>query len=167
VFTTEHEIMALISSVHDHTGNSERVFCNRPMLKTTLTFLLALGILALTPLRSATLDYSGVFMPMNNSGVTGTLLLSLNGNSLNVQIDATGLESGQMHPMHIHGRLDAFGNPLPPLPPTDTDKDTFIETPEAIPAIGDVLLPLDTPPGSGNFPIAGRWSDPLQSDLYT
>ena len=73
---------------------------------------------------------------------------------LTVQLDATGLESGQMHPMHIHGRVDAFGNPLPPLVPSDLDRDGFIETPEAVPAIGDVLLPLDAPPGSGSFPIA-------------
>ena len=115
--------------------------------------LLALALTAAS-LSAATMTYSGVFMPVNQSGVSGTVLLTLDGNNLTVQIDATGLEPNQMHPMHIHGRLDAMGNPLPPLPPSDQDGDGFIETPEAEPAIGPPLLPLDSPPGSGNFPTA-------------
>jgi hypothetical protein len=73
---------------------------------------------------------------------------------LTVQINATGLEANEIHPMHIHGRLDANGNPLPPLTPQDLDGDGFIETPEAEQFVGPVLLPLDSPPGSGNFPTA-------------
>jgi hypothetical protein len=57
-----------------------------------------------------------------------------------------------MHPQHIHGRVDAFGNPLPPLSPVDLDGDGFIETPEAVPAIGPPILPLSSPPGTMNFP---------------
>ena len=45
--------------------------------------------------------------PLNESGVDGTATLVLNDaeQTLTVQISATGLEPGMVHPQHIHGRF--------------------------------------------------------------
>jgi hypothetical protein len=93
-------------------------------------------------INAAPVTYVGIFMPVNGSSVAGQVTLTLDGTSLTVRIVASGLEPDQIHPQHIHGRVDASGNPLPPLPPVDLDGDGFIETPEAEQFIGPPLLPL-------------------------
>jgi PEP-CTERM motif/CHRD domain len=103
---------------------------------------------------AAPITYSGTFAPENNSGVTGTVMITLDANVLVASLNVTGLEPNQIHAIHIHGRLDGSGNALPPLTPQDLDHDGFIETPEGAHFVGDVLLSLDNPPGSGIFSTA-------------
>lgn len=64
--------------------------------------------------------YSGTFTPLNNSGVTGTatLTLSSDAHTLNVEIQAMGLEAGEPHVAHIHGLDSAPGMPVDSTTPT-------------------------------------------------
>jgi len=47
--------------------------------------------------------YTAELRPLNDSGVSGTVSLKLEGDTLKVDIDAKGLEPNQTHPIHIHG----------------------------------------------------------------
>ncbi|MBE0535920.1 MAG: superoxide dismutase family protein [Phycisphaerae bacterium] len=47
--------------------------------------------------------YTAELQALNNSGVSGTVSLKLEGDELKVDIDAKGLEPNQSHPIHIHG----------------------------------------------------------------
>lgn len=103
--------------------------------------------------------FSSDLTSLNGSGVTGAAELLLDGDSLTVSIQATGLEPGQPHPQHIHGRFDAAGNPVDSITPTaanDSDGDGFIELAEGIPAYGPVIISLTSPPGGAltDFPTA-------------
>ncbi len=72
-----------------------------------------------------------------------------------VHLAADGLEEGQPHAQHIHGRFDANGAPVDSVSPTladDTDGDGFIEVGEGAAAYGPIILPLDDEEGS--FPTA-------------
>ena len=102
-------------------------------------------------------SYLATFEPLNNSGVSGTAELTLEGNQLTITISAQGLEPNQVHPMHIHGRFEDPnpGDPGPPAPrdsavPTladDVDGDGFIEATESVASAGLIILPLSSPPG--------------------
>lgn len=98
-------------------------------------------------------DYRVNFTTLNNSGVSGFALLTIdtNAQTLSVNIEATGLEPNQAHMMHIHGLIGGDGtstNPsLDSQTPTladDADGDGFIEVLEGVPQYGDILLPLET-----------------------
>src|SRR4051812_5099527 len=54
----------------------------------------------------APVNYFANLTPLNNSGVTGTASLTLNGNDLTVVLNAVGLEPDKLHPQHIHGFVD-------------------------------------------------------------
>ncbi len=56
--------------------------------------------------------------PLNNSGVSGTATLSLDGGELTVTIDATGLEPDKTHAQHIHGNPPGRGVPSNSTCPT-------------------------------------------------
>jgi PEP-CTERM motif len=92
----------------------------------------ALGCGAVAPATcAAPIDYTFTLVPQNNSGVTGSGTMVLNGTSLTVSLTATGLVANEIHPSHIHGLLGsaAPGTALPP-PSADTNHDGFIEAPE-------------------------------------
>lgn len=104
------------------------------------------------------LSFSAPLQSLNNSGVSGEVLVSVTGDQLRVQVNATGLEANQTHPMHIHGLVDAAGTPLDSSVPTiaaDSDNDGFVELLEGAPDYGPLLLPLEpfstTPDGSLAF----------------
>lgn len=101
--------------------------------------------------------YEATLDPLNNSGVSGTAMLSLDGNLLTVTINATGLVPNEPHPQHIHGLLGADA-PLtsPPTLAQDTNHDGFINLAEGQVTYGPILLPLTSPPGGAlaNFPTA-------------
>ena len=76
------------------------------MIRRCICFLSLLGAFALPlggKLCAAPVNFFANLSPVNNSGVNGTASLTLDGNSLTVLINATGLEVGQIHPQHIHG----------------------------------------------------------------
>ncbi|MFP4105875.1 MAG: PEP-CTERM sorting domain-containing protein [Phycisphaerae bacterium] len=100
--------------------------------------------------------YSVDFTTLNNSGVTGTALLNLTGNQLDVEILAIGVEPDQLHAQHIHGLSDPGGTALNSTVPNlaeDDDGDGYIEVAEGAETYGPVLLPLTSPQGDANaFP---------------
>src|SRR5206468_4274488 len=89
--------------------------------------------------QSAPVNFLAHLSPVNNSGVTGTASLSLNGNDLTVVISATGLEIGQIHPQHIHGFVDGRHSSIDA---TDFNSNGRIDDFEAELATGPVILPL-------------------------
>ena len=52
---------------------------------------------------AAPVQYTGTFDAANNSGVSGTTTLTVDGDVLTVQITASGLEANRNHAQHIHG----------------------------------------------------------------
>lgn len=82
---------------------------------------------------------------LNNSGVDGTATLSLTDDGLRVQVQASGLEPGQAHAMHIHGLSSTAGLPLesqPGTPALDSDGDGFVELAEGRVTQGPPILNL-------------------------
>src|SRR3954468_9975942 len=92
-----------------------------------VAFALGMPILGVPTLASAApITYTSTLSSLNGSGVTGTASLTLNGNFLSVNIQASGLEPNARHLMHIHGRTSSNGSPLPDVAVTsalDTDND--------------------------------------------
>lgn len=120
------------------------------------TFVLAAAL----PLPTiAATAYSAVLNPLNNSGVSGTANLFLDGDMLTVNLTAFGLEPDQLHVQHIHGLLDSNNMPLDSTSPTiaqDADGDGFVELAEGLTTYGPILLQLTAPPGdtTSGFPTA-------------
>ena len=101
---------------------------------------------------------TATFTPVNGSGISGTVRVTLDGDTLRVQADVTGLEANQAHAMHIHGLSDAAGTPLDTLPLTsgvDADRDGFVELSEAQKVAGPILLDLGSPvaPADGHVTV--------------
>ncbi|MFA9460325.1 hypothetical protein [Thiohalorhabdus methylotrophus] len=109
------------------------------------------GVVLLTaPAIAWGVPYSADLQPLNDSGVNGSANMNLDGDSLSVDIDASGLEENQTHPQHIHGLFDDSGNPTDSTIPEmgdDTDGDGFIELEEGAASYGPVILPLTTTQG--------------------
>ena len=96
---------------------------------------------------------------VNFSGVSGFINFVLDGNMLNVDLEAAGLADG-VHFLHIHGLDSASGAPIdtaappPPAPPNgDIDGNGVVVTGETKAAIGGVILSLapHTPGVSGEL----------------
>jgi hypothetical protein len=97
---------------------------------------------------------------LNDSGVSGTANLTYHQDTskLDVHISATGLQTGQVHPQHIHGPL-SNGKPVQAKSPTlaqDNNNDGVIELNEGGTTYGPILIPLTSPPGGAlsGFPTA-------------
>ncbi len=119
------------------------------------------------------------FTALNNSGVSGSAMLTLNDDNpsmptLRIQITATNLTPDLPHPQHIHGNFTVaptMGMNGPffsgeggtatdsfvPTIATDTDGDGFIEVAEGQATYGPVLINLTNPqtasPPDGTAPI--------------
>jgi hypothetical protein len=96
---------------------------------------------------------------LNQSGVTGFAEFARDGDRLTARVEAEGLEPGQVHIQHIHGRVAEDGSSLDsysPTPGADADGDGFVELAEGLPSYGPILLNLTNPPGGGldAFPTA-------------
>lgn len=99
-------------------------------------------------------QYKATLQAINNSGVSGTAMLWLQGNMLTVQIDAMGLEANKLHPQHIHGFTDNNKNSTCPTWSADTNGDGIISLAEGLPSYGPVLLSLtDFPTADANGEI--------------
>ncbi|WOI54673.1 hypothetical protein [Parvularcula sp. LCG005] len=127
-----------------------------PISKKNLTTLgaatIALGGLAIGGSAQAAhlITYNYTLSELNDSGVSGggTLVYNKNTNELTVNLMAMGLAE-QRHIMHIHGALDADGNPVESIEPDasfDADGDGYIEVLEAVGAYGDVMRSLTMGP---------------------
>jgi Cu/Zn superoxide dismutase len=79
---------------------------------------------------------------LNDSGVTGTARIILQGTQLTAIVDATGLVPGEEHMMHIHGNADGTEATCPTMD-ADTDGDGIVSLQEGAAFYGGVLLPLE------------------------
>ena len=89
---------------------------------------------------------------LNNSGVTGTATVTVEGNQLTVTVQAEGLEPLMPHPQHIHGFVDMNKNSTCPTMAADTNGDGLVGLVEGLPSYGPVLLELYEP--IDVFPVA-------------
>jgi hypothetical protein len=110
-------------------------------------------------------SYQADLASVNSSGVTGTGMVTLDGNSATVMIEATGLLAGSPHAQHFH--IGALGSCPSNGLEDDADKDGWVSVSEAAKyygAIGSSLtLTGPTDPGSGlavdRFPTAEGGSE--------
>lgn len=90
--------------------------------------------------------------PLNDSGSTGTALLSLRGNALTVWIKSEGLVPGQPSAQHLHGSTDGHDFQCPD-DGDDTNGDGILDNTEATVHYGDINISLTesgaTDAGSG------------------
>lgn len=97
---------------------------------------------------------------VNSSGVTGTAMVTLDGNTGSVMIEASGLLAGAPHAQHIH--IAALGTCPSDGLEDDADKDGWVSVTEAAKYYGAIGASLtlsgDTSPESGlavdRFPTA-------------
>lgn len=90
------------------------------------------------------------FSALNESGVSGTADIVLNGNILTVTINANGMVPNQQHPQHIHGFDNSSQNSTCPSPTADEDGDGIVSVGEGAPFYGGILLPLEQFPQAGD-----------------
>ena len=94
-------------------------------------------------------SYQADLGALNESGVSGTGMVTLEGNQATVMVEASGLLADAPHAQHFH--IGAEGT----CPPADTDDDGdgFLSTSEGAPFYGDIGASLtlngDTSPESG------------------
>ncbi len=120
----------------------------------------AFPLLTMTAASAAGSSYQADLGALNESGVSGTGMVTLDGNQATVMIEASGLVDGAPHAQHFH--IGAEGT----CPPADTDDDGdgFLSTTEGAPFYGDIGTSLtlegDTSPDSGlavdRFPTDGE-----------
>ena len=116
----------------------------------------AVALLSSTTMASAAdNNYKVSIHPLNQSGVTGSGTLTLNGagTQLTVTIDAKGFEPGQVHVGHIHGLIVGSNEPANSTVPSrqqDADHDHFVELAEGQVTYGPILITLGTDNG-GNL----------------
>jgi hypothetical protein len=81
--------------------------------------------------------YMAKLMPLNHSGVSGTVDLQLTGSRLAVTVDARGLEPNQIHFQHIHGSHDSLSTcPIA----ADANASGIITVDQALRKIGPVAF---------------------------
>ncbi|MCO5177636.1 MAG: superoxide dismutase family protein [Thermomicrobiales bacterium] len=97
---------------------------------------------------------------LNDSGVTGTADLTLDGNTLTVSIVADGLTANDIHAMHLHGFNDGTAAACP-TDEADTNEDGIISMDEAVVVTGGAVFPF-TP-----FPSADDDGTATLTETYT
>lgn len=84
-------------------------------------------------------EYTYNLNELNDSGASGVAELSLVGQVLTVEIEATGLEAEMLHPQHVHGVAE--GAAVCPVPEeADANEDGYIDLVEGVPFYGGVLV---------------------------
>jgi len=87
--------------------------------------------------------YTVMLDEQNESGVTGSVLFTLDGDQLTVVVTASGLTPDEMHMMHIHG-LETGAATCPTID-LDGNDDGYVDLDEGAAAYGGVLVPLGEP----------------------
>ncbi len=130
------------------------------------TVMIAAAAFPLLTMSAASAEESGSFQAdlgaLNQSGVSGTGMVTLEGNTVTVMIEAQGLLEGSPHAQHFH--IGAEGTC--PTDADDTDGDGFVSVTEGAPYYGAIGASLttegDTSPDSGlaidRFPATGTIS---------
>ncbi|WP_125610711.1 hypothetical protein [Specibacter cremeus] len=106
-------------------------------------------------------SYQATLGPINGTGASGTVMISLNGSQATVTEDVTGLAAtfgGKPYPHVQHIHIGAKG--MCPTTAADTNKDGVISTTEGAPAYGAIGTTLstsgDTSPAAGtDLAVAG------------
>lgn len=80
---------------------------------------------------------------LNDSGASGTAMLSVQGTRLTVKIEAQGLVPNAPHAQHLHGSTEGRDFHCP-TPDDDKDGDGIVSTPEGVPSYGNVQIALTT-----------------------
>jgi hypothetical protein len=117
--------------------------------------------------------FFSLLTPANNSGVLGLARTSLDGNTLTVDIAASGLTPGQVHPFHLHGFLTDAPERLA-VYSDDADGDGVVETAEGeSAAYGQVISGLTASGKAGfglevspDFPVADALGNLAFSQRY-
>lgn len=119
----------------------------------------AFPLLTMSAAQAADGSYQADLAALNESGATGTGMVTLEGNQATVMIEASGLLDGAPHAQHFH--IGAEGTC--PTDADDEDGDGFVSVTEGAPFYGDIGASLttegDTSPDSGlavdRFPADG------------
>ncbi|MFI5859736.1 hypothetical protein [Streptomyces parvulus] len=85
---------------------------------------------------------------LNDSGATGTAMVSLEGTQLTVKIQAKGLVPGAPHAQHIHGSTKGMDFHCPDAS-ADKNGDDIVSTVEGLPSYGDINISLTTSGDTG------------------
>ena len=140
-------------------------------MKALLSAPIIAGLVALggagTAVAAPIYDYAVTLSPENGSGVAGTANLVLNGTSLTVSVNASGLVPNQMHMSHIHGLLGAAAPSTSLAPPSaDANGDGFVESTEGALYSGPPLFatPLSLAPVT--YPIASAGGTVSYTQTY-
>ncbi|WP_121751276.1 CHRD domain-containing protein [Streptomyces sp. E2N166] len=109
---------------------------------TALPALLALGAAAPAVAEDGQ-AYQIDLKQLNDSGASGTAMVSLDGTRLTVKIQAGGLVPGAPHAQHIHGSTEGKNFHCPDAS-ADKDGDGIVSTVEGLPSYGDINISLTT-----------------------
>ena len=136
----------------------------RPQLAAVAPALLAALFAASAPSAArAGQVYVANLQPLNDSGVSGTARLTLNDDgTLTVDVNATNLEAGQVHPQHIHGFLNGQDSVTPPRSSggdAASENGTLISVAEGAPFYGPILLPLEPTPSGATVNFSATFDD--------
>lgn len=104
---------------------------------------LALAAVTSSPAAAEGTAYQIDLDALNNSGGSGTAMLSLDGTRLTVEIESEGLVPGQPHAQHIHGSTDGHDFHCPDAS-ADKDGDGIVTTSEGLPIYGEINISLTT-----------------------
>jgi hypothetical protein len=85
--------------------------------------------------------YTAPLTALNNSGVSGQAILTVEGNQFTVRVDAQGTAAEKVHAQHIHGFADKASSC--PTAAADTSGDGRISVGEGASSYGGILVPLD------------------------
>lgn len=94
---------------------------------------------ALADGRGAVVEH-GTLIELNDSGVAGTVTIVGRGDSIRVNLSASGLEAGQLHMQHIHGVGDGNQATCPDM--SLAGDDGILTIGEGLPAYGPVKVTL-------------------------
>lgn len=103
--------------------------------------LLGLAALVATPAYAHTTAHSERLVALNDSGVTGHVTVLEKDGHIRVNLNAHGLEAGQVHLQHIHGFVGGQEAACP-TPALDADGDGLISFSEGLPAYGPAVITL-------------------------
>lgn len=118
-----------------------------------LTCLL-LGLASPARAGDEVLHYVAFLQSLNDSGVNGVAVITVQGKLMEVVITASGLEPGKPHPQHIHGHNRPKRDATCPPPEADVNGDGVVDVREGAPFYGPVIVPLtpfDTVDADGNL----------------
>lgn len=102
---------------------------------------LALAAFAAVPAQAHTTAHSERLTELNDSGVTGHVTVLQKHGKVRVNLNAHGLEAGQVHLSHIHGFVGGKESQCP-TPDADTDDNGLVSFREGLPFYGPAVITL-------------------------